>query len=131
MEINSLNHDKITYNTKRTEEQLSIKDYVTQFYALVRQQMPAEGDFDDIQMYCAKDDKGEYYLNVNTFLNNRTNLNVNCLNVYYVPNNKDFKMSMNLIKGTKTEILDFLGNESNLDKIESYMSSLRKKTDLK
>ena len=40
-------------------------------------------------------------------------------------------MEMNLIKGTKQEILDFLGNEKNLDKIQNYMSDLRRKTDEK
>ena len=131
MKINNLNHDKIEYKGNRFEEQVTMKEVISKFYQTVRQQMPNEGDFDDITTSLTKDDKGEYNLTVHTFLNNRTNKNTNCLNVSYTPDNKDFIMEMNLTKGSKREILDFLGNEKNLDKIKTYMADLRRKTDEK
>ena len=131
MKINNLNHDKIEYKGKRFEERPTMKEVINKFYQMVRQQMPNEGDFDDIATSLKTDDKGEYNLTVHTFLNNRTKSNTNCLNVSYTPDNKDFIIQMNLMKGSKQEILDFLGNEQNLDKIQVYMADLRNRTDEK
>ena len=131
MHINNLNYDKIEYKGTKIERQVTMKELINQFYALVRQNMPLSGDFDDIKMQLKEDDEGEYNILVHTFLNNRTNEYTNCLNVSYTPNDKDFELSMNLMDGTKQEILDFLGNESNINRIESYMDSLKRRSDEK
>lgn len=131
MKINNLNYDKIEYKGNKIEEQLTMKEIVNKFYQTVRQQMPAEGSFEDITTSLKKDDEGEYNLTVHTFTNYNNNENVNCLNVSYSPDNKDYIMEMNLFKGSKQEILDFLGNEKNLDKIKTYTIDLKRKNDEK
>ena len=131
MHINNLNHDKIEYRGTKIEYQATMKELINQFYNSVRQNMPLDGDFDDIEMQLKKDSDGEYNIVVHTFWNNRTDKNANCLNVSYTPNDKDFKMSMKLMDGTKQEILDFLGNEQNTDEIESCMLNLKLKSDEK
>ena len=131
MKINNLNHDTIEYKGNKKEEKSGMKEIINKFYSAVRAQMPLDGSFDDIKIQLDKKDDGEYFLLVHTFLNNRTNKYNNWLNVLYIPENKDFQMEMNLLDGSKQEILEFLGNEKNIDKIESYMNNLKRKADEK
>ncbi len=131
MHINNLNHDKIEYKGTKIERQVTMKELINQFYSLVRQNMPTAGGFDDIKMSLNKDDEGESFLSVETFEDYEANKFINNLKISYEPNDKDFKISMRIMKGSKQEILDYLGNENNLSEIKSLMNELKQRSDEK
>ncbi len=132
---NNLNNINQTNHREKTNSELS-KDYqkelVANIYAKARQEVPQDGigiiKFEPVSVEY-KDLKTEdvYSLTVLTGYNKKIP-EQRALRASYKLSDKDSSFYyMNIKRGTKQEILDYLGDERNLGEIKGYLSTLKER----
>ena len=131
MNINSNSTDnlKIGYinnNEVKPVSDIKINEIMRSFRRNVMQNLPEDGEFESNALI-KSDKQGSYVLDVEAYKDPDTDRYRKNLKVSYIPNNEDYKISMNLQRGSKQDILDYLGNEKNADEITIFMRNLKER----
>ena len=133
MQINNSNINELNNNFKgfdmKVEKVPELNEIMRAFRTSV---MPNSFKEEKTHEAVVKETKaGIYSLEINTYKSLKEKTYVSDLSINYTPNDKDFTIGKDLASATKQDILDFLGNEKNADKIEFLMSILKTEADRK
>ena len=114
-------------NNSSQKPKIRFEDTVFNAFKLIRQNMPSEGDFEDIRIDF-NTDNDKYSIYATTYFDSKDKKFHNSLKLDYTNDNSNNIATYTLKRGSKQDILDFLGNENNIRKIESYMAQLKKES---
>ena len=107
-----------------TKPKFKLENIVSKAYLTIRQNVPLEGDFEDIGIdFDINSDK--YRIYATTYYNSDDNKFHNSLKLTYTNDDMQTIISCTLKRGSKQDILDYLGNEKNINSINSYMLDLK------
>ncbi|MBR1618006.1 hypothetical protein IJ670_07640 [bacterium] len=125
MEIqNNINSSHIQFNSNQNSSQFNLKDFVKSF----RNEVMALDECNQqegvrIQKFFNNpNSQGDYFLSLTQYKTKEGKMENNLkisLNTKH-----DSTLSMSLVFGTKQDVLDYLGNEKNLDEIELFTRAL-------
>lgn len=117
-------------NEVKTVPDAKLNEVMRNFRKDVMQNLPEDAKYES-SVLIKTIPQGSYVLDVESFKDQDTNEYKNSLRVSYIPNDDDFKISMSLQRGSKQDILDYLGNEKNADEITRFMKNLKDRADEK
>ena len=99
-----------------------LKDFINEFYSKVRQELPEDGFYDNVTMpYKDALNGGDYLFTVRKFGDEGEN----SLRLIYRHNDGKSARSVGLTEGSKQDILDYLGNERNIPRINYHLDNLK------
>lgn len=127
----SLNNNKINLKGNKMEKTLfqAEKEAVKQMYDIVRRDVPSDSEFSEIHHRFEDPKTNETYILTVAPSYNDKNPDEKSLQLAYLNKETSYKRMLNLLWGSKQDILDYLGNEKNLDEISIYMKSLKVKAE--
>lgn len=131
MNINSVNKMHPNFNGAKIDSNMNdidkpLKDTMSELYSKVRQELPEKGSYDSINLpYKDRFTGGDYLFTVREFGNEGKS----SLRLSYIHNNGKSARGVGLIEGTKQDILDYLGNERNIPRINYYIDDLKDSVD--
>jgi len=133
MEINNnIKNIQFTSNHGNIENVMikDMKTIVNDFFKEARLNISQENDYEPLSCeFLDPYNKNKYILNIKK-LSDDNSENNNMLELIYPYNNGKSKCSVALEIGSKQEILDYLGNENNIPKINYYIFNLKESVDM-
>lgn len=129
--INGINSINCKKNPEAEANKDLKKELVENLYKKARQMVPQEGigisEFEPVtEEYIDSDTKDIYFLSVQSGYDKKEP-ELKVLRASYQLSKDAPVYYMNIIRGSKQDILDFLGNENNIGKIKGFLSILKER----